>query len=91
MTYSPLNAVGGQEGECQLGRLGDQDLRHAERLMARNTNNCSQGPSERATKTGSDLGLNRSERVTGIEPALSAWESVLFGLLYSLSCKKACP
>jgi hypothetical protein len=27
-------------------------------------------------ETDSDLGFNHSERVTGIEPALSAWESV---------------
>ncbi len=31
------------------------------------------------------------ERVTGIEPALSAWEAVLSELLSGLSCKKACP
>ena len=28
----------------------------------------------------------RMERVTGIEPALSAWESVPYGLLCSLTC-----
>ena len=43
MTYSPLNVAGAQEGECQLGRLRDPDLRHAERLMVRKINNCSQG------------------------------------------------
>jgi hypothetical protein len=31
------------------------------------------------------------ERVTGIEPALSAWESVRFGLLYALTCGVGCP
>jgi hypothetical protein len=31
------------------------------------------------------------ERVTGIEPALSAWESVPSGLLHGLTCKAACP
>ena len=33
----------------------------------------------------------RLERVTGIEPALSAWESVRFGLLYGLTCGVGCP
>jgi len=31
------------------------------------------------------------ERVTGIEPALSAWEAVPSWLLHGLSCKEACP
>jgi len=31
------------------------------------------------------------ERVTGIEPALSAWESVPYGLRYSLTCGKDYP
>ncbi len=31
------------------------------------------------------------ERVTGIEPALSAWEAVLSELLSGLSCKEAYP
>jgi hypothetical protein len=31
------------------------------------------------------------ERVAGIEPALSAWESVRFGLLYGLTCGVGCP
>ena len=31
------------------------------------------------------------ERVTGIEPALSAWESVLSELLHGLSCEAGCP
>jgi hypothetical protein len=31
------------------------------------------------------------ERVTGIEPALSAWESVRFGLLWGLTCGAGCP
>jgi hypothetical protein len=30
-------------------------------------------------KTSPDLGINHSERVTGIEPALSAWEAVPSG------------
>jgi hypothetical protein len=31
------------------------------------------------------------ERVTGIEPALSAWESVQSGLLSGLTCAASCP
>jgi hypothetical protein len=31
------------------------------------------------------------ERVTGIEPALSAWESVPSGLLSGLTCGAGCP
>jgi hypothetical protein len=31
------------------------------------------------------------ERVTGIEPALSAWESVPSGLLCRLACEVRCP
>jgi hypothetical protein len=34
---------------------------------------------------------SRLERVTGIEPALSAWESVPSGLLYRLNCGAGCP
>ena len=47
--------------------------------MARKINNGSQEAREQVTKTGSDLELDHSERVTGIEPALSAWESVPSG------------
>jgi hypothetical protein len=32
-----------------------------------------------------------SERVTGIEPALSAWESVRFQLVCGLTCGSGCP
>ena len=32
----------------------------------------------------------RSERVTGIEPALSAWEAERSGLLYGLTCLPRC-
>ena len=38
-----------------------------------------QGTRRRSTKTSFDLGFSRLERVTGIEPALSAWESVPSG------------
>jgi len=31
------------------------------------------------------------ERVTGIEPALSAWEAVPSRLLYRLTCGAGCP
>jgi hypothetical protein len=31
-------------------------------------------------------GSSSLERVTGIEPALSAWESVPFGPIYDLTC-----
>jgi hypothetical protein len=36
-------------------------------------------------KTGPDLGFSSLERVTGIEPALSAWESVPSGPVYGLT------
>jgi hypothetical protein len=47
--------------------------------MARKISNGSRGLMEQAMKTGPDLGLSSLERVTGIEPALSAWESVPSG------------
>jgi hypothetical protein len=33
---------------------------------------------------------SRLERVTGIEPALSAWEAERSGLLYGLTCLPRC-
>jgi hypothetical protein len=42
-------------------------------------------------KTSPDLVLAPWERVTGIEPALSAWESVRSGLLWGLTCETWCP
>ena len=38
-----------------------------------------------------DLGLNHSERVTGIEPALSAWEFVRLRLIRCLTRGSGCP
>jgi hypothetical protein len=38
-----------------------------------------------------ELGIQRVERVTGIEPALSAWESVPSGHLHGLTCEATCP
>jgi hypothetical protein len=49
------------------------------------------GTREQQAETGSDLGIHYLERVTGIEPALSAWESVRFGLLCGLTCGAGCP
>ena len=41
-------------------------------LMARKINNGTLGIRQHTRKSGSDLGLNHLERVTGIAPALSA-------------------
>jgi hypothetical protein len=48
-------------------------------LMARKINNGSGRTREQLAETGSDLGINYLERVTRIELALSAWESVPSG------------
>jgi hypothetical protein len=47
--------------------------------MARKINNGSHGLREQATETSPDLGFSSLERVTRIELALSAWESVTSG------------
>jgi hypothetical protein len=49
----------------------------------REINNGSRGLREQAMKTGPDLGLSSLERVTGIEPALSAWEADVLPLNYT--------
>ena len=47
------------------------------------------GPSVR--ETGSDLGPSWLERVTGIEPALSAWEADVLPLNYTRAHRQTSP
>jgi hypothetical protein len=71
--------VQGQQRKDDEGPAGASLPRANGTLMARKINNGSRGRREQAMKTGPDLGLSSLERVTGIEPALSAWESVPSG------------
>ena len=47
--------------------------------------------SELRPETNALAARSHLERVTGIEPALSAWESVRSGLLCGLTCAAGCP
>jgi hypothetical protein len=60
---------------------------------------CSRGTGGQTPQTGPDLGLSLLERVTGIEPALSAWELACHALpttvfavqiLFALSVSARC-